>query len=114
MPSIDRDIFASGEPTYRPAPAAGGWLTPGQVARAAGVTPRTVQSWCDRGLLRCERLPSGHRRIQAKSWVLFRQGSTRAERDAAGTALEPSDALDARIGKASSPQEIIDLLLNGG
>lgn len=114
MPSTDRDIFATGEPTSRLAPAAGGWLTPGQVARAAGVTPRTVQSWCDRGLLRCERLPSGHRRIQARSWELFSKGGTGAEQDAAGTALEPSDELDARIRKASSPQEIIDLLLSGG
>jgi hypothetical protein len=107
---------AQSEAVCRPscglAPVPGGWLTPGAVAREAGVTPRTVQNWCDRGLLHCERLPSGHRRIPARAWELFKAGAPRAEQDAATAARERRDELEMRTRRASSPQEVIDLLLN--
>jgi hypothetical protein len=77
------------------------WLTPGQVARAAGVSSRTVQLWCDRGLLRCEKLPSGHRRIPADAWAAFQ---------APGSG-EPSQDLAIQIRFAESPQAIMALLL---
>ncbi|MDB5101158.1 MAG: MerR family regulatory protein [Cyanobacteria bacterium RYN_339] len=92
-------------------PTAGGWLTPGMVARDAGVSPRTVQNWCNQGLLRCERLPSGHRRIPATAWALFKAGGGRAEQDAVATASARQDELEMRIRRASSPQEVMDLLL---
>jgi hypothetical protein len=63
-------------------------------------------------LLRCERLPSGHRRIPAQAWALFKAGATRAEQDAAAASRERRDELEMRTRKASSPQEVIDLLLD--
>ena len=37
-------------------------LNVSQAARALGIAPNTVRAWTDRGWLRAERLPSGHRR----------------------------------------------------
>lgn len=86
------------------------WLTCGEVAREAGVTSRTVQNWCDRGLLRCERLQSGHRRIPAAAWHVFRAGGSWEEQGGA-TARESAEELDARIRRAASPQEVMEILL---
>ncbi len=77
------------------------WLSPSEVARAAGVTPRTVQNWCDRGWLSCERLPSGHRRIPASAWDTFQPPDPR----------EKQRELSNLLRDAKSPQEVIDLLL---
>jgi hypothetical protein len=119
MPSTDFTSFASdlpAEAVCRPstglASVPGGWLTSGAVARDAGVTPRTVRNWCDHGLLHCERLPSGHRRIPAQAWELFKAGASRAEQDAATVAYARKDDLEMRIRGATSPQEVIDLLRN--
>ena len=34
-----------------------------QAAKRAGVHPRTIRRWADRGWLKAKRLPSGHLRI---------------------------------------------------
>lgn len=47
-------------------------LTPGEVARELGVSPKTVANWCKQGLLRCEVLASGHRRIPSSALDLHR------------------------------------------
>jgi excisionase family DNA binding protein len=40
-------------------------LTPGQVARRFGVSPKTVSRWADRGALQAVRTKGGHRRFRA-------------------------------------------------
>jgi len=47
-------------------------LTPGEVARELGVSPKTVTNWCKQGLIRCEVLDSGHRRIPATALDAYR------------------------------------------
>lgn len=47
-------------------------LTPGEVARELGVSSKTVTNWCKKGLLRCELLESGHRRIPASALDAYR------------------------------------------
>jgi len=39
------------------------FLSPKQVARAAGLSESTIKRWCDRGVLPFIRTPGGHRRI---------------------------------------------------
>lgn len=97
-------------PTSDLEPTPGGWLAPCDVAREAGVTPKTVQNWCNRGLLRCERLPSGYRRIPAKAWQVFKAGGSRQEQDLACTVHERRDELEHRLRRARSPQEILQIL----
>lgn len=47
-------------------------LTTGQVARLAGVAPRTVVLWCDKSSLRSYRLPRGRdRRVRREDLELF-------------------------------------------
>ena len=38
-------------------------LTPGQAAQQAGVNPKTIARWADKGLLAATRTLGGHRRI---------------------------------------------------
>lgn len=38
-------------------------LTPGQAAQMAGVDPKTIARWADKGLLAATRTLGGHRRI---------------------------------------------------
>jgi predicted site-specific integrase-resolvase len=97
-------------PTSDLEPTPGGWLFPIDIAREVGVTTKTIQTWCNRGLLRCERLPSGHRRIPAKAWEIFKAGGSKEAQDLACTAPARQAELDRRIRQAKSPQEIMDLL----
>ncbi len=46
----------------RPTPRKRFW-TPGEVAKRIGVSTRTIERYCDSGLLECQRTPGGHRRI---------------------------------------------------
>ena len=46
-------------------------LSPKQVARAIGVSESSLKRWCDRGLIRMERTPGGHRRLSIDSVVRF-------------------------------------------
>lgn len=39
-------------------------MTPGEVAAAFRVDPKTVTRWCASGKLPCIRTPGGHRRIR--------------------------------------------------
>lgn len=66
-----------------------GWFTSGEVARAMGVSDRTVRSWCARGLLHSEVLPSGHRRIAAHALEAFRGGGSFTDQ------VQPHDDLSA-------------------
>lgn len=91
-------------------PTAGGWLSPGVAARDVGVTPKTIQAWCNRGLLRYERLPSGHRRIPGKAWEIFKAGGSRQEQDLACTVWERRDEREARIRRAQSPEELLAIM----
>lgn len=52
-------------------------LTPGEVARELGVSPKTIANWCKQGLLRCEVLESGHRRIPASALDAYRASEAR-------------------------------------
>lgn len=97
-------------PTHDLPPTAGGWLAPCDIAREVGVTPKTVQVWCNRGLLRCERLPSGHRRIPAKAWKIFKAGGSREEQDLACTVRERQEELRERIRRAKSTEEVLEIL----
>jgi excisionase family DNA binding protein len=73
-------------------------LTPGEVARELGVSAKTVANWCKQGLLRCEVLDSGHRRIPASALEAYRAGQTRWRRvddlvrSARGAAPAPDEA----------------------
>lgn len=40
------------------------WITPAEVARMLGVTPRTVSRWSDRGMVPCVWTPGGKRRFR--------------------------------------------------
>lgn len=40
-------------------------LTPGQAAHRAGVDPKTIARWADKGLLTATRTLGGHRRIDS-------------------------------------------------
>lgn len=55
-------------------------LTPGEVARELGVSPKTVTNWCKQGLIRCEVLDSGHRRIPATALDAYRAAQVRWQR----------------------------------
>jgi excisionase family DNA binding protein len=55
-------------------------LTPAEVARELGLSTKTVANWCDRGLLRCEPLPSGHRRIPASALDAYRTSQAKWDR----------------------------------
>lgn len=48
-----------------------GFLTSRQVADLVQVSPSTVLTWIDRGLLGCFRTPGGHRRIRPVELVAF-------------------------------------------
>ena len=48
-------------------------LPPGEVARILGVSPKTVANWCDKGLLECVMLDSGHRRIPIRALDRYRK-----------------------------------------
>lgn len=50
--------------TGEPSPAV---MTPGEVARVFGVTPKTVTRWADRGLVASIRTAGGHRRLLTSS-----------------------------------------------
>jgi predicted site-specific integrase-resolvase len=98
-------------PTSDLEPTAGGWLTPAYVALELGVTPKTVQNWCNSGLLRCARLPSGHRRIPGKALEIFKAGGSRQEQDWACTLRERQEDLRQRLRRAKSPQEMSEILM---
>lgn len=55
-------------------------LTPGEVARELGVSAKTVTNWCRQGLLRCEVLESGHRRIPSSALEAYRADRGRWQR----------------------------------
>lgn len=42
-------------------------LTVAQAARRLGVSPNTIRAWADRGAIPVVRLPSGHRRFEARA-----------------------------------------------
>lgn len=42
-------------------------LTPAQAAQQAGVDPKTISRWADKGLLASTRTLGGHRRIDPRS-----------------------------------------------
>ena len=42
-------------------------LTVSQAARRLGVSPNTIRAWADRGAIPVVRLPSGHRRFEARA-----------------------------------------------
>lgn len=71
----------------------GPMLTPGEVARELGVSPKTVSNWCKQGLLACELLGSGHRRIPASALDAYRASQARWQQvDAArGAGPSPND-----------------------
>jgi hypothetical protein len=75
-------------------------LTPGEVARELGVSPKTVTNWCKQGLLRCEVLESGHRRIPASALGAYRASQARWQRVDATRGEAPAiddDAIFAEI-----------------
>jgi predicted site-specific integrase-resolvase len=49
-----------------------------QVAVAVNVTRRTVQKWCEQGLVKCERTPTGQYRVEVddKEWPLATEEDT--------------------------------------
>ena len=73
-------------------------LTPGEVARELGVSAKTVANWCKQGLLRCDVLESGHRRIPASALDAYRESQVRWQqldavtRSAPGAASEVDEA----------------------
>ncbi len=48
-----------------PTPADAAYLTPGQVARMLGVSPKTVNRWANDGRIPCAMTLGGHRRFRA-------------------------------------------------
>lgn len=57
------------------------YVKPKDVAKAFGVTTKTVRAWADKGLLEAVVLPSGHRRftaatVKALEESLQRKGTT--------------------------------------
>lgn len=47
-------------------------LTTGEVARACGVSPRTVVKWIQQGWLKGHKVPgSAHRRVLPQDWAEF-------------------------------------------
>lgn len=47
-------------------PAEGTYLTPGQVARLFGVSPKTIYRWATEGRLPCAVTLGGHRRFRVE------------------------------------------------
>lgn len=47
-------------------PAEGTYLTPGQVARLLGVSPKTIYRWATEGRLPCVVTLGGHRRFRVE------------------------------------------------
>lgn len=56
-------------------------LTPAQAAQQAGVDPKTISRWADKGLLAATRTLGGHRRIDPDilTAALDRAGTTTKE-----------------------------------
>lgn len=58
-------------------------LTPAQAAQLAGVDPKTISRWTDKGLLPATRTLGGHRRIDPDTLTaaLAQAGITTKEKD---------------------------------
>lgn len=54
-------------------------LTPGQAAQQAGVDPKTIARWADKGLLTATRTLGGHRRINPDTLTTALAGITTKE-----------------------------------
>lgn len=92
---VSRRLGASGTIAGRVAEP---MLTPGEVARELGVSAKTVANWCKQGLLRCDVLESGHRRIPSSALAAYRASQARWQqldsvtRSAPGAASEVDEA----------------------
>lgn len=109
--------FAASRPLPPSQPSAGryAWLTPGEIAAELGVTPRTVRNWCHRGWLHCTVLASGHRRIPASAYEVFLAGgSLEAQIATASPGGMSAAELDDRVRRATSPAEVIALIMGEG
>lgn len=62
------------------------YMTPGEVAQAFRVDPRTVTRWAKRGLLRSIRTPGGHRRFLTDDVTHLLNRFSDAERSPTGRA----------------------------
>lgn len=84
--------------------------SPARLAPIIGVSESTVKRWIDRGHLRAERTPGGHRRIALADVISFLR--------ARGRALPSPLAIGARLGAARAvdavtPEALARLLVDG-
>jgi excisionase family DNA binding protein len=97
-------------------------FSPGQVARAIGVSESSVKRWCDRGLLRTVRTAGGHRRVPFDEVMRFVRdgGHTLADPSALGllATRTPTDLDEAvqhllatLVGESTSEAEAVLALL---
>ncbi|MGD9786944.1 MAG: helix-turn-helix domain-containing protein [Sulfuricellaceae bacterium] len=75
-----------------PAPSAEGALcSPGEAAKILGVSPRTIQSWVDNGILTAWKTVGGHRRITLESVNRLKKEGVVARRPATSEKQEKAD-----------------------
>jgi excisionase family DNA binding protein len=58
----------------RPEPPRRRWWKPGELARRVGLSARTIERYCDQGVLPCTRTPKGHRLIAHDAVEAFVRG----------------------------------------